>query len=396
MQLILRTLERAPPGTAPVEVVERKGPGHPDTICDGIAEHVCVRLCQHYLERFGIILHHNVDKVMLCAGTSRPAFGGGETHEPIEIYLAGRAVAEHAGVHIPVQDVATEACREWLRSHLPYLDVDHDVRIVSRLRHGSRDLNWLFARSALAPLANDTSYGAGFAPLTDLERAVIAAEAALTDAATHQAHPAFGQDIKVMGIRHDGQIELTISCALVGRFLGNLDEYLEAKVVAAELAAAAAARTTSLPVRAAVNVADDLARGDIFLTVTGTSAEAGDDGQTGRGNRASGLITPYRAMSVEGVAGKNPVSHTGKLYNILALRIARTAVAPIAGAHSAECIMVSQIGQAVDDPRLVDLALGGPALSAALERQTAELVHAHLQQVRTLREELLIEQLALT
>jgi S-adenosylmethionine synthetase len=396
MQLILRTLERTPPGASAVEVVERKGPGHPDTICDGIAEHVCVRLCQHYLERFGIILHHNVDKVMLCAGTSRPAFGGGETHEPIEIYLAGRAVAEHAGVHIPVQDVATEACREWLRSHLPHLDVDHDVRIVSRLRHGSRDLNWLFARSALAPLANDTSYGAGFAPLTDLERAVIAAEAALTDAAAHQAHPAFGQDIKVMGIRHDGQIELTISCALVGRFLGNLDEYLEAKVVAAELAAAAAARTTSLPVRAAVNVADDLARGDIFLTVTGTSAEAGDDGQTGRGNRASGLITPYRAMSVEGVAGKNPVSHTGKLYNILALRIARAAVAQIAGAHSAECIMVSQIGQAVDDPRLVDLALGGPALSAALERQTAELVHAHLQQVRTLREELLIEQLALT
>ena len=395
MQLILRTLERVPPGASPVEIVERKGPGHPDSICDGIAEHVCVRLCQYYLERFGVILHHNVDKVMLCAGTSRPAFGGGETHEPIEIYLAGRAAAEHAGVHIPVQDIATEACREWLRSHLPYLEVDHAVRIVSRLRHGSRDLNWLFARSAVAPLANDTSYGAGFAPLTDLERAVIAAEAALTDAAAQQAHPAFGQDIKVMGIRNDGQIELTISCALVGRFLGNLDDYLQAKVVAAELAAAAAARTTSLPVRAAVNVADDPARADIFLTVTGTSAEAGDDGQTGRGNRASGLITPYRAMSVEGVAGKNPVSHTGKLYNILALRIAHAAVAQIAGAHSAECIMVSQIGQAVDDPRLVDLALGGAAPSAALERQTAELVHAHLQQVRTLREELLVEQLAL-
>ena len=395
MRLILRALERVPPGTSPVEIVERKGPGHPDSICDGIAEHVCVRLCQYYLDRFGVILHHNVDKVMLCAGTSRPAFGGGETHEPIEIYLAGRATAEHAGVHIPVQEIATDACREWLRSHLPNLDVDHDVRIASRLRHGSRDLNWLFARSAVAALANDTSYGAGFAPLTDLERVVIAAEAALTDTAARQAHPAFGPDIKVMGVRHDGLIELTISCAFLGRFLGNSDEYLNAKAVAAELAAAAAARTTSLPVRAAVNVADDLARGDIFLTVTGTSAEAGDDGQTGRGNRASGLITPYRAMSVEGVAGKNPVSHTGKLYNILALRIAHTAVAQIPGAHSAECVMVSQIGHAVDDPQLVDVAVGGPAMSAALERQTAEFVHVQLQQVRTLREELLVEQLAL-
>ena len=396
MRLILRTLERVPPGTSPVEIVERKGPGHPDSICDGIAEHVCVRLCQYYLDRFGVILHHNVDKVMLCAGTSRPAFGGGETHEPIEIYIAGRAAAEHAGVHVPVEEIATEACREWLHSHLPYLDVEHDVRIVPRLRHGSRDLSWLFARSAAAALANDTSYGAGFAPLTDLERAVLAAEAALTDAAARQAHPAFGQDIKVMGIRHDGQIGLTISCALVGRFLSNLDEYVQAKAAAAELAAAAAARSTSLPVRAAMNVADDLARGDIFLTVTGTSAEAGDDGQTGRGNRASGLITPYRAMSVEGVAGKNPVSHTGKLYNILALRIARAAVAQIEGAHSAECIMVSQIGHPVDDPELVDVALGGPAISAALERQTSEFVHAQLQQVRTLREELLVEQLALS
>ncbi len=395
MQLSIRYAERIAPGAAPVEIVERKGAGHPDSICDGIAEHVCVRLCQYYLERFGLILHHNVDKVMLCAGSSQPAFGGGETREPIEIYLAGRAAAEHAGVRIPVQEIATEACREWLRAHLAHLDAERDVRIVPRLRPGSRDLNWLFARGAAGALANDTSCGAGFAPFTDLERAVLAAEGALNAAHTRQVHPAIGEDIKVMGVRREGRIELTVSCAFIGRFVSSMEEYLQHKRVAAALAVEAANRVTPLPVHAAVNAADDLERGDIFLTVTGTSAEAGDDGQTGRGNRVCGLITPYRVMSVEGAAGKNPVSHTGKLYNILALRIAQAIVAEAPEAHSADCVLVSRIGQSVDDPQVIDIALGAQGSAVALERQVTQLVHAHLLQLRALREELLTERLAL-
>ncbi len=395
MELIVRCAERPPPDTAPVEIVERKGAGHPDSICDGIAEHVCVRLCQHYLERFGLILHHNVDKVMLCAGTSRPAFRGGEPGEPIEIYIAGRAAAEHAGVRIPVPEIAAAACQEWLRAHLPHLDIERDVRIVPRLHPGSRDLNWLFARCPAGPLANDSSCGAAFAPLTDLERAVLAAERELNDARTKQEHPAIGQDIKVMGIRSNHLIELTVSCAFIDRFLEDMTDYLEAKRIAAHLAVAAASRITTLPVRAAVNVADDIERGDIFLTVTGTSAEAGDDGQTGRGNRVCGLITPYRAMSVESVAGKNPVSHTGKLYNIAALRIAQAIAAQIPGAPSAQCVLVSQIGRPIDDPRLVDVALSGPARVEPIERRTAELVSQQLQQLRALREELHAERLTL-
>jgi S-adenosylmethionine synthetase len=94
MDLICRTHEGPPPGHSPVEIVERKGLGHPDTICDAIAEHVCVRLCRHYLERFGTILHHNVDKLLLAAGAARPAFGGGEVTAPMEIYIGGRAAGE--------------------------------------------------------------------------------------------------------------------------------------------------------------------------------------------------------------------------------------------------------------------------------------------------------------
>lgn len=395
MELSIRSGERGAPGRGPVEVVERKGAGHPDSICDGIAEHVCVRLCRQYLERFGVILHHNVDKVLLCAGASRPAFGGGEMLAPIEIYLAGRATAEYSGARVPVHEIAVDACREWLSARFRCLDVARDVRIVSRLRPGSAELNRLFVRGRASPLANDTSCGAGFAPLTDLERAVLAVERTLNDRETKNAHPQLGEDIKVMGVRRSGAIELTIGCAFVGRFVSSLEDYIRKKQAAENLAVAAAAKATALPVQARINVADDLASGDVYLTVSGTSAEAGDDGEAGRGNRVSGLITPYRAMTLEAAAGKNPVSHVGKLYNLMAMRIAAAIAAGVPDVEDASCIIVSQIGRRVDDPQVVDVGLIGRAGRGRLERRVTDIVNAAFQQLLSLREELLAERLPL-
>jgi hypothetical protein len=62
----------------PFEIVERKGPGHPDSLCDGISDAISRGLSRYYLDHFGTILHHNVDKVLLIGGRSKPAFGGGE------------------------------------------------------------------------------------------------------------------------------------------------------------------------------------------------------------------------------------------------------------------------------------------------------------------------------
>lgn len=358
MDLVIRTLEGTAPGSQPVEIVERKGVGHPDTICDALAEEICVRFCRVYQERFGTILHHNVDKILLCGGSSRTAFGGGEVLAPLEIYLAGRASNEHQGERISTSDVAVEACRAWLRAHLPELDVDRHVKIFPRLRPGSGDLTRLFARGdAHSPLANDTSCGAGFAPLTDLERTVLEVEQALNSDETKREHPAIGRDVKVMGVRRDARISLTIGCAIIDRFVANISEYGRAKAAATEVALAAARRVTTLEVDAVVNAADDMTRGDVFITVTGTSAEAGDDGEVGRGNRTSGLITPYRPMTLEAAAGKNPVSHVGKLYNLAASAIATAITGQIAAVADATCVLVSQIGRPVDDPHVADLRL---------------------------------------
>ena len=357
MDLVVR-VAATPPGAQEIEVVERKGLGHPDTICDALAEQICVRLCRHYRERFGTILHHNVDKLLLCAGAARPGFGGGEVTAPIELYLGGRATSEYRGEVIPVAELAIEACHDWLRANLRTLDVERGVQIVPRIRPGSRELAGLLGRGERGVArANDTSCGAGFAPPTDLERVVLAVERALNHADTKARYPTIGTDVKVMGVRRCAHIELSIACAIIDRFVPSLDDYARATAAARDVALEAARQTTGLEVGAVVNAADDLARGDIYLTVTGTSAEAGDDGEVGRGNRVSGLITPYRPMTLEAAAGKNPVNHVGKLYNVAAARMAAEIVERVPDVLDATCVLVSRIGHPIDDPQLADVGL---------------------------------------
>lgn len=393
---MIRTRQSPRPGSQEVEVVERKGLGHPDTICDGIAEKICVHLCRYYLEHFDQILHHNVDKILLVGGTARASFGGGEIVDPIEIYLAGRATEQFRGKRIPVHDIAVDACREWIKSNLRGFKSDLDMWIVSRLRPGSADLTRLFAAND-HPISNDTSCGAGFAPLTDLERIVLEVERTLNSPRTKHDRPEIGEDVKVVGVRRRSHIDLTIACAFVGRFVRDIDDYVRKKRAVRELALETAKRRTALDVDATVNAADDIESGSVFLTVTGTSAEAGDDGEVGRGNRTSGLITPYRPMTLETAAGKNPVTHVGKLYNLAASRIANAIVTGVRAVTDAECVLVSQIGRPVDDPHVVDIELAredGP-LSNALHTAVADIARSQLGQMRVLRDELLSERLTL-
>lgn len=389
MEIITRTSAEWP-DDAPVEVVERKGLGHPDTLCDAIAERVCVALCRAYRDRFGTILHHNVDKVLLCGGAAHARFGGGEIIHPIEIYLAGRATTEYRGVRVPVDELAIAAAREVLAEQLP---LHGDIRVVSRIRPGSTDLAGLFARGTV-PLANDTSCGVGFAPLTELEQLILDVDRALEDRAVKLAHPELGSDVKVMGVRRLDRVELTIACAFIDRHVDSIDAYVAKKAEARRLAANAASRISSLPTSIVFNAADDVGRGDVYLTVTGSSAEAGDDGEVGRGNRVSGLITPYRPMTMEAAAGKNPVSHVGKLYNIVAHRIAAAIVAECPDSCAARCSLVSQIGAPIDQPALVDVAIATPVFDRARLR-IEEVVRAQLAGLERLRDELVAGSIAL-
>ncbi len=384
MSCTIEFLPEAGVAHGPIEVVERKGLGHPDTISDALAEAFSLALSRFYLERFGTILHHNVDKVLLWGGASRPAFGGGEIVAPIEIYLAGRAVTDLGGVAVPVAELAEASCQDWLARHLRHLDVRRDVRLHTLVRPGSADLEELFTRKATAraPLANDTSCGVGFAPLSPLEALVLGLEHTLNTAAVKSAQPALGEDIKVMGVRRGAEVELTVGCAMVDRHLRDVDDYLAAKEQVAGMARALAASHGFSSANVQVNAADAPERGSLFLTVSGTSAEAGDDGEAGRGNRVNGLITPLRPMTLESVAGKNPITHVGKLYNLIAGLIAEQAAAELGAGAEVDCCLVSRIGHPIDNPPLAHLRVRGTQrqdpvvtrrLKALVESQLASL-----------------------
>ena len=358
-----------------MEVVERKGLGHPDTICDALADQISQSLCRDYLQRFGRILHHNVDKILLVGGAARPAFGGGEVLQPIEIYLAGRATSEYKGEAIPVHDIAIEACRRWLRQNVPHLDLERGVQVTSRIKPGSADLASLFERERGDALANDTSIGCGFAPFTELERVVLEVSRALNGADSGRECPAIGQDNKVMAIRRGSEISLTVACAFVARLTADVNQYIQHKACVREIVLQAARRVTRNSVDAVVNRADDPEHGNIFLTVTGTSAEAGDDGEVGRGNRTSGLITPHRMMSTEAAAGKNPITHIGKLYNVMAARIAAAVVERVDDVSAADCMLVSEIGRRVADPAMIDVAIIGHTAPESVRPMIEEIVN---------------------
>jgi S-adenosylmethionine synthetase len=204
---------------------------------------------------------------------------------------------------------------------------------------------------------------------------VLAVEQSLTAPATIAAHPMIGEDVKVMGVRRGHQIDLTIPCAIVDRHVRGLSDYAEAKQVITRLAEHAAQQAHGSHVRVSVNTGDDIESGRVYLTVTGTSAEAGDDGQTGRGNRVGGLITPGRPMTLEAAAGKNVVSHVGKSYSIVAHQIASELVAKCPDIAEATCVLVSRIGWPVETPQVVELQIqtrNGIALATV--REPAEAV----------------------
>ena len=336
-----------------IEIVERKGIGHPDSICDGVAEEVARALARTYLDRFGKLLHFNTDETQLVAGTAAPAFGGGEMLEPIYLLIVGRATKTYDGERIPAETIALRAAREYLDQTFPDLDVGTDIVVDIKFGEGSGDLQEVFGEEGAVPMANDTSYGVGHAPLTETEQIVYNTERRLNTTYADE-NPEVGQDIKVMGKREGDQIDVTVAVAMIDEYVDSLEAYKRAVEDVEAYVADLASQYTDRDVTVFVNTADNYDEGAIYLTTTGTSAEQGDDGSVGRGNRANGLITPNRQMSMEATSGKNPVNHIGKIYNLLSTEIAKSVAEDVDGIRQLQLRLLSQIGQPIDHPHVAD------------------------------------------
>lgn len=326
------------------ELVERKGLGHPDSICDGIAESVSRELSREYYERFGKVLHHNTDEVQLVAGNSNPEYGGGETVSPIYILLTGRATRRFDGEEIPVDEIALNAARNYIEENFKALSTDQ-IEFDSRIGETSTDLKSIF--SSESPASNDTSFGVGHSPLSTTESIIKNLENQL-----HSEISEVGEDVKTMGLRRGDKLEVTVAAAVIAERVSGIQEYMEIKEKIKQKTENLVKKSSDLQPEIYVNTADNEDEGDVYITETGTSAEMGDDGSVGRGNRVNGLITPHRSMSLEAASGKNPVSHVGKIYNLLANEIAEKVSG---GDNFTEVKMLSQIGVPLDEPQTVEV-----------------------------------------
>lgn len=386
------TVERSnavPMAEQPVELVERKGTGHPDTICDSIMEAVCVELCGYYEEHLGHVCHHNLDKGLLVAGRSMPKPGGGMILEPMKLIFGDRATYSCHGQLVPVGEIAEAAAKRWIRENLRFVDPDEHLLFQNEIKPGSPELTDAFARKVIG--ANDTSVGVGYAPLSDTERLVLDLERHLNSSAMKERFPEIGEDIKVMGYRFHRTLSLTVAIAFVDRFITDPAHYFERKAaIGEELQRFIESRNHRFEsVSLDINALDDPARGDngLYLTVLGTSAEGGDGGEVGRGNRVNGLIAFKRPQTLEAAAGKNPVNHVGKIYNILSHEIAGAIYREVPCVREVAVALCSQIGKAVDQPMVASAQIT-PQLDAdfeALKRQAAAIIDRELDNIGAFR-----------
>ena len=343
-----------------VEIVERKGIGHPDSLIDGACEAVSIALSKYYLKNFGVIFHHNVDKGLLVGGTSKAVFGGGKVVDPIYILVAGRATdvvpLNGKDVRIPVEEISKAAIADYIKGTMRFLDPKKHLRLETMIRQGSPDLISVFLRKKQMPVANDTSVGVGFAPLSPTESTVLQIEKMLNSGTFKKRFPEVGEDVKVMGLRVKNKLTVTVAAAMVSGKIPDASHYQsvmgDVRSEVEDLLAKG-----SLEANLRLNSGDDPKRGSYYLTVTGTSAEQGDDGNTGRGNRVNGVISPMRQYSMEATAGKNPVNHTGKLFNAVAILAADRIVKEVKGVREAYVRILSRIGNPIDQPLIASAAL---------------------------------------
>ncbi len=379
MSLLVEVLHETPVARRRVELVERKGLGHPDSICDALVEAISLGLTRMYIEYTGGIPHYNIDKALLVAGRCVKGFGWGEVTQPMQLIVGDRATFEFNGVSLPVEETVAAAVDAWVVAHLPHVRPGMDLQTRTALAPGSEELRRIF-KATRAIGSNDTCGASGYAPLSPTEELVLAVEQFLNGPEFKRTFPDTGQDVKVFAMRRDESVALTVAMPMLCLATPSEHAYFERK---AEVLATLAARFQDAPLHLswALNALDRPGHGTegVYLTRTGTSAEDADSGQVGRGNRVNGLIAFARPTSGEAAPGKNPVAHVGKIYSVLSHRLARLIHARCPEIIEVYVHLAARIGDPVDRPwSAVQVVLADGALGGDVERAIRDVIEAEL------------------
>lgn len=341
-----------------LEIVERKGKGHPDTICDSIVEAISIALSEEYKRYAGRILHFNIDKALLSAGKVEKKFGGGKVLKPVEFIVGDRATFLVGNKKIPIKEIVIESARKWFKKNLRFFEPEKNLDIKLALSEGSVELTNIFKESAKIFPANDTSAAVGFYPLTPAEKIVLELEKYLNSENYKILCPETGEDIKIMAIRKGDELNLTIAMPFIASLIYSEKEYFERKEkVLNSIKKFLRKYSGTFHINVSLNALDKKGHGidGVYLTLLGTSLEDADSGQVGRGNRVNGLISVSRPIGTEAVAGKNPVSHVGKIYNVFAHYLAKKIHQKLEGIKEIYVYMVSKIGSPTNEPEVVSV-----------------------------------------
>lgn len=385
LNLSIQISQRPPVDEYPFEIVERKGSGHPDTLADGISEAIAGWVCS-YRRNSLLVPYHYSDKVFLIGGASEPAFRGGRILSPFRVIVASVLDLEMFQLSpTTIQANIKEVVYSYLQRTLRYFErssADIEVLIIPPSRHS--------ISTYLADPNNmeDTGIGVGYAPLTPCEELTLNLERFLTSEATKKRFPMLGEDIKCLTVRTGRAVTITLACAFVSRFIDALTHYRSCKQqLETYIVTHCKIDRHNLSVR--INPDDVFQPPSVYLTVSGASIEHGDCGFTGRGNRINGLISPLRPMTIEAAAGKNAQNHPGKLYNLLATRIANDLVARLQ-LRETSVLLLGEVGAKITQPTAayVDVIPKGD-VPPDLDVKISQIVMEWQQRIPNLRAEYL-------
>jgi len=359
-----------------IEIVERKGIGHPDTISDSIAEEISVEYSKYCLENFGCILRHMIDKISVTGGLTKVNFGGGEFISPAKIRLNGRFTESVDGVKIPYMEIAEKVIYKYFEK--VYFNFKKEYIIIENNTHSSPGPGIIFDKNGdsknerknfftqqtentlkyhnNSQRSNDTSTSVCYFPTSILENLVIETEKYLTSRDFRQEHPYIGTDIKVMGLRNKKDIEITICLPLISYFIKDYSDYTnKIEIVTDSLRKSISQKGFDGNIKIFINTRDRSTHDDLYMTLLGSALESGDEGSVGRGNRIHGVIPFTRNFTMEASCGKNPVYHIGKIYTSLAYVISKE----IYNKYKIENIVfiTSQIGRELKDPWILSVEL---------------------------------------
>lgn len=318
-----------------VQIIERKLSGHPDTFADLLADTMMSRYSAVLAPEVGGAPHGSFDKVVCIGGTAKIGWGYSEVQKNPEVVAIGKAMARNGSVDY-LRDILYDTVDSTMRQvynrslngdGAPQVPVD--LRLAVNAGTGAEHDPEFYAISGRPvseqwdhQLSNDTVACAGWYPFTRHEQLTVELGNYISSASFKAEFPEIGADVKIMTHQIGEQTSVTLCLPFIADLTPSATYYEARKLEAQQRLMSFVTQRIGPNVLVNLNTKDVPGRTG-YLTVFGTALDKGDNGITGRGNRAPGFISVTRPSAVESPYGKNPFNHSGRLGSAFSFDLAR-------------------------------------------------------------------------